>query len=71
MTASQLLSIIGVTCLVAAVTIATRYLRVDLGLRRAFGGLFLSALAGVGIAFSESPVAVWPLALLITDKPRE
>ena len=65
MTIPQSLSIIGVACLVAAVALAARYLRVDRGLRRAFGSLLVSALAGVGIAFSQSPAAVWPLALLM------
>ncbi len=65
MAISQSLSIIGVACLVAAIALATRYLRVNRGLRRAFGGLLLSGLAGVGITFSRSTVAVWPLALLM------
>lgn len=65
MAISQSLSMIGVACLVAAVALAVRYLRVDRGLRRAFRGLLLSGLSGVGIAFCHSAVPVGPLALLM------
>jgi hypothetical protein len=61
----RILVIFAVFCLVAATILARSYLRTDRGLRKGFGGLLCSALAGVGIVFSKSVVVVLPLTLIM------
>ncbi len=65
MTIAQLLTLVGLASLGAAAVLARSYLRVDPGLRRAFTGLLLSAVAGVGITFARSPVEIWVLGLVM------
>lgn len=62
---ARLLTIVGLASLVAAGALAKGYLRANRGLRRAFAGLLVSAVGGLGIAFSTSAAAVWPLAVVM------
>ena len=62
---ARLLTTVGLASLVVAAALARGYLRVDRGLRKAFAGLLLSAVAGLGIAFSKSVMAVLPLAAVM------
>jgi hypothetical protein len=61
----RMLVIFAVCCLVAATILARSYLRTDRGLRKGFGGLLCSALAGVGIVFSKSAVVIVPQTLIM------
>ncbi len=62
---SQLLPVLAAICLVVAALCARPHLRVNRGLRRAFAGLFVSAVAGIALTQVKSALEVWPLALLM------
>ncbi len=62
---SQLLPVLAAICLVPAAIRARPHLRVNRGLRRAFAGLFVSAVAGIALTQVKSALEVWPLALLM------
>ena len=65
MTIYQALTVGAAACVVAATVVARRQFRLDRSLRRALAGLSVAAGAAVALAYLNSAVVVWPLAMLM------
>ena len=65
MTIYQALTVGAAACVVAATVVARNQFRLDRSLRRALAGLSVAAGAAVALAYLNSAVVVWPLAMLM------